>query len=352
MSEDPRSNGARRDMVESWTVTADRLEVRWGDGHESRYAFLWLRDWCSCGECTNRQLVDNAAMLELPSDCAPRAVKTDGDGALRVTWDPDGHQSVYDAPWLRAHCPAPVAGPHGRSGAALAGELPVVDYGAVQGSDASQLALLETVRDYGFALMHGVPTEPDEVERVANHLGYVPGGWRYAAQPEEISVSLVRASESERADAFDFDAEGEAPTMDHERYLRTLLVPHTDFSFTSWPTGLFVFRRRRRRTLRRLRRGRHTPPGRRFGHGHRPHPRRWPLSRPDGRRGGAHGGRHQVGDPRRRLPGARHHRRRGPFGPRLRPRPRRARPWRRAVQARTRDGGVGRTGLSSRRGLG
>ena len=239
MSEDPRSDGARRDTVASWTVTADRLEVCWGDGHQSRYAFPWLRDWCACGECTNRQLIDSEAMLALPSDCAPRAVETVGEGALRVTWDPDGHQSVYAAPWLRAHCPAPVAGPHGRSGAALAGDLPVVDYGAVRGGDSGQLALLETVRDFGFALMHGVPTEPDEVERVAIHLGYLPGGWRYAAQPEEISVALVRASGS--APAIGFDADGEAPPIDHERYLRTLLVPHTDFSFTSWPTGLFVF---------------------------------------------------------------------------------------------------------------
>ena len=241
MTADPQSNGDRRDAVGSWTVTADRLEVRWGDGHESRYAFPWLRDWCACGECTNRQLVDNAAMLELPSDCAPRAVETAGEGALHVTWNPDGHQSVYAAPWLRAHCPAPVAGPHGRSGAALAGDLPVVDYGALQGSDAAQLDLLETVRDRGFALMHCVATESDEVGRVATHLGYVPGGWRYAAQPEEISVSLVRASGSTKTDAVDFDDGGEAPEMDYERYLRTLLVPHTDFSFTSWPTGLFVF---------------------------------------------------------------------------------------------------------------
>ncbi len=163
MSEDPRSNGARRDTVESWTVTTDRLEVRWGDGHQSRYAFPWLRDWCACGECTNRQLIDSAAMLDLPAGCAPRAVETVGEGALRVTWEPDGHQSVYGAPWLRAHCPAPVAGPHGRSGAALAGDLPVVDYGAVRGGDAGQLDLLETVRDCGFALMHGLPGEADEV---------------------------------------------------------------------------------------------------------------------------------------------------------------------------------------------
>ena len=241
MSEDPRSNGARRDVLERWTVTADRLEVRWGDGHESRYAFPWLRDWCDCGECTNRQLVDSAAMLELPADCAPRAVETAGEDALRMIWEPDGHQSVYGAPWLRANCPAPVTGPHGRSGAALAGALPVIDYGAVRGGDAGQLELLETVRDYGFALMHGVPTEPDEVERVACHLGYLPGGWRYAAQPEEISVALARGSVPEQADAIDSDADGEAPPMDHDRYQRTLLVPHTDFSFTSWPTGLFVF---------------------------------------------------------------------------------------------------------------
>lgn len=243
MSDDPRSNRARRDTIEHWTVTADRLEVAWGDGHESRYAFPWLRDWCACGECTNRQLVDSEAMLDLAPDCAPRTVETAGDGALRVTWAPDGHQSVYAARWLRAHCPAPAAGPHGRSGAALAGALPVVDYGAVRGGDAGQLDLLETVRDRGFALIHGVPTVPDEVERIASYLGYVAGGWRYAAQPEDISVALVRGSGAEGADAIGCDADGDggAPLMDHERYQRTLLAPHTDFSFTSWPTGLFVF---------------------------------------------------------------------------------------------------------------
>ncbi len=166
-------------------------------------------------------------------------MEADGDGALRVTWDPDGHQSVFIAAWLRAHCPAPVAGLRGYSGAALANNLQVVDYGAVQHDDASRLALLETVRNFGFALMHGVPNEPDEVERIATHLGYVPGGWRYAAQPEEILVAPVRASGAKQAGAIDSAAE--ALSEADERFQRTLLVPHTDFSFTSCPTGLFIF---------------------------------------------------------------------------------------------------------------
>ncbi len=85
MSEDPRRNGARRVTFESWTVTADRLEVRWGDGHESRYAFPWLRDWCACGQCTNRQLVDREAMRELPAR-AVRAISERSEKGKQVSW--------------------------------------------------------------------------------------------------------------------------------------------------------------------------------------------------------------------------------------------------------------------------
>ncbi len=179
-------------------------------------------------------------MLELPLDCKPHFVEVDSEGALRVIWEPDSHQSVYMAAWLRAHSLTPTTASYGHSGIALANNLPIVDYRAIQHDEANQLVLLETIRDFGFALVRGVPNEPDEVARIAVHLGYVPGGWRYVAQPEEILVTPIRTPEEKQADAMDSTAEAMLEAVD-AHYLRTLLVPHTDFSFTSWPTGLLIF---------------------------------------------------------------------------------------------------------------
>ena len=241
MSTNSQCNDTRCYTVESWTVTANRLELSWGDGHNSCYAFPWLRDWCTCDECIDRQQIDTAAMLELPLDCKPRVVEVDSGGALRVIWEHDSHQSIYIAAWLRAHCLTPTAVSYGHSGIALANNLPVVNYRDIQ-HDENQLVLLETVRDFGFTLVRGVPCEPGEVARIAAHLGYVPGGWRYFSQPEEILVTPIRKFEEEQAGAI-MDGSADEAMLEavDAHYLRTLLVPHTDFSFTSWPTGLLIF---------------------------------------------------------------------------------------------------------------
>ena len=178
-------------------------------------------------------------MLELSLDCVPRTVEANSEGALRVTWDPDGHHSVYTAVWFRDNCPRPTAENPGHSGASLADSLQIINYDAVQRDDGAQLALRETVRDFGFALMQGVPSEPDEVERIAVHLGYIPGGWRYAAQPEDILVLPLRTPETKQADAVDSSSEFLLEANEH--FQKTLLVPHTDLSFTLWPTELFIF---------------------------------------------------------------------------------------------------------------
>lgn len=211
------------------------LELTWKDGTSSHHAFAWLRDWCACPECEDRREVASALMLDLPASPLPRSIKLDADGSLSITWDPDGHRSNYTTDFLRGHLGPVIQRPHGHSGAQIAANLPVVPYEAFQDDAERQLDALEMVRDFGFALLKGVPNNPDAVAAIARNAGYIENGWRYTAKAEEILVAPV-AQDDKTAEAADAMVEA---TDAH--YLRTLLVPHTDFSFTAWPPGLFIF---------------------------------------------------------------------------------------------------------------
>ena len=94
----------------------------------------------------------------MPPDLDAASIALTGDGGLRVEWRPDGHVSVYDPRWLRAHRdagtdddprrrPAPVTWD-----AALSGALPAMDHDTVAGSDRDLLDWLRLLRDSGVAI--------------------------------------------------------------------------------------------------------------------------------------------------------------------------------------------------------
>ncbi|MEP4258339.1 MAG: TauD/TfdA family dioxygenase [Rhizobiaceae bacterium] len=223
--------------IQKYSIFDGYFSIIWTDGHKAEFSFAWLRDWCSCETCSDRHNVDSAAMLDINFSSEPREVKVKDRRVLQIIWKADGHDSTYSSEWLRRFGNTTHKGQLGYSGRQLASNLQSINYKSLRKDEATQLRLLEGVRDFGFTLIRDVPNQPEEVAKLALCLGYIPGGWRYAAQPEEILVAPARPNEK---DGFDSEAEAMLEAQD-AHFRRTLLVPHTDFSFTSWPTGLFVF---------------------------------------------------------------------------------------------------------------
>lgn len=227
-----------RHKIRTCSQANDGLEISWHDGGSAIFfPYAWLRDWCPCEKCTDRHEIESAVLLDIDLMDRPASALINDEGELELTWKSDGHSSIFSPDWLKDHSGDSTPKATRPSGDDLTSNIPTITYGSFQNNEVSQLRLFEYVRDFGYALVQGVPSQPDEVGEIGLCLGYVKGGWRYSAQPEEILVAPARPSKSAGANS---QAEAMLEAQD-EHFRRTLLVPHTDFSFTSWPTGLFVF---------------------------------------------------------------------------------------------------------------
>ena len=110
---------------------------------------------------------------------AASATLTDRAG-LCVEWHPDGHVSLYDSAWLRAHRDAGNGRLQRRRapatwGADMSSAMPSADHGALAGSGEGLLHWLRRLRDSGIAVMRGTPREPLSVLALARLIGPIRG---------------------------------------------------------------------------------------------------------------------------------------------------------------------------------
>ena len=156
------------------------VEIRWDDGHEGRFHFLWLRDTCPCPHCINpvtrEQILDISTVA---ADVHPVSVDLDGVGVLSVMWSDSNHVSRYHPGWLRAHCYSNDEqnahhAPHIITWeASFAAQVPTFDGPGVLEDDDTLYEWLIALREYGLTRLESVPTEALMIERVAARIGTV-----------------------------------------------------------------------------------------------------------------------------------------------------------------------------------
>jgi gamma-butyrobetaine dioxygenase len=154
----------------------DELTLEWADGRRSRFAAIWLLDNRPDGRHSpeGQRLFDIA---ELPEEPTIAAAALAGDD-LKVAFAPGGATAVYAAEWLRRHALDVASRAERRVGRrlwdkSLAAHLPSCRYADVAQGGRALAAWLGHVRDSGFALLTGVPTEPGTVCRVIELFGCV-----------------------------------------------------------------------------------------------------------------------------------------------------------------------------------
>jgi gamma-butyrobetaine dioxygenase len=155
--------------VKAATLDDGVVRVELADGSVVSRHVLALRDGCPCEAC--RHPVSGQRLFEssrvLPGLHGVSARVTD-DGSLAVEWS-DGHSGVFAPEWFSEPAPLPIR----RWDASLADSLPEHDWAAVADDPEARAAWLRDVAVLGFALLHGVPTEPGFVERVPSLFGAV-----------------------------------------------------------------------------------------------------------------------------------------------------------------------------------
>jgi DUF971 family protein len=101
--------------VKVHVTTGEGVEVTWSDGHESRYDFPYLRDHCPCALCNDERekSVKTPTSTVLPMfkpRVTARSAAPVGNYAIQIQYS-DGHATgIYSFECLREICPCEACG--------------------------------------------------------------------------------------------------------------------------------------------------------------------------------------------------------------------------------------------------
>lgn len=178
------------------------LEIDVDGGRTRRFHYVWLRDNCWCSDCRVEQTAERKLLTwSIPEDIRARSVEP-VEGGMVIDWS-DGHRSTYSLDWLEANDYSQPGLKRAREQATLWRsdfEVPRFAHESVMIEGAGQLAYLDAVREFGVAIVEGVPAVPGEVERFAEAIGHVrevafervhnvyhdPDGYNVAHTPLEL----------------------------------------------------------------------------------------------------------------------------------------------------------------------
>ena len=161
------------------------LAVKWHDGTEDKFPYLYLRENCRCEECFDG--FHNARTYRVPKifnhDFAAETADLNHDGEeLNVTWQ-DGHSSVYSSEYLRNLRYKDEAGLFGvlKKGTKVwgsefseEGKLPTFDFEKLLKDDRELYNWLVTlVAGPGIARLENVSPKSNQLERLGERVGFL-----------------------------------------------------------------------------------------------------------------------------------------------------------------------------------
>ena len=92
--------------VEISRINENGLQVKWKDGHISRFGGRYLRVHCTCASCaeekTGRPLLNPDTV---PVNIYPQANEPVGRYGIRITWESGHNTGIYHFRRLRELCP-------------------------------------------------------------------------------------------------------------------------------------------------------------------------------------------------------------------------------------------------------
>ena len=205
------------------------VTIVWGDGHESRFSFIWLRHgefFPSLGR--PEQASDAWCLLPEPPEAAVLGSINSDDRSLEIHWSHDGSTTRHDLAWLRDNCTSLEARrarqpePQLWSGEDAAG-FEWFDAGDME-DPATRMSLLEHVRDHGLALVRNVSAEPGTVMDFAKYFGPV-------RRTHHGSLFNIRSLPRDR----------QGPRVGIGATAANAQAPHTDEGFRHATLGIMLF---------------------------------------------------------------------------------------------------------------
>jgi len=176
------------------------LKVRWGDGGETEYPWLWLRDHdtATLHPVTQQRQLFTAGVA---TGLRGREVEV-VDDAVHVTWNDGSAPSTLAGEFLarfRSPAPARVSVAAERvlwDHESITDEWPTVPYADVMAGDEGVDAWMRQVATYGFCIVTGTPATIEATQQLVNRVAYVRetifgGFWDFQADLSKADTAYT-----------------------------------------------------------------------------------------------------------------------------------------------------------------
>ncbi|MGI9462755.1 MAG: TauD/TfdA family dioxygenase [Aestuariivirgaceae bacterium] len=215
------------------SVTSDQdariVTVTWGDGHQSRLPFIWLRHQLFFPALGRPEQASDAWCLvpEAP-DAAIAGPITSDDQHIEIAWPHDASTTRHDLAWLRDNCISDAARTTRQPTPVLWTGADAARFEWFEAADledpAGRLAIFQQVRDCGLALIGNTPTEPGTLMQIAKHFGPV-------RRTHHGSLFNIRSLPQDR----------QGPRVGIGATAANAQAPHTDEGFRHATLGIMLF---------------------------------------------------------------------------------------------------------------
>jgi len=154
------------------------LSIKWEDGEESKFNYLWLRDNCpTAHDKDSRHRMFN--ILNVSQDINPRNYSLKDDGRLEIEWSEGDHTSYYDPKWLRENCytlknKQKYVSPYKLWDSSLEKNLKSIqiEHDEIMDSEKGLVKWLELLHHTGIAIVKNASTEKNSALKVLNRISH------------------------------------------------------------------------------------------------------------------------------------------------------------------------------------
>ena len=187
--------------IERIEAADDGLHVRWADGAESQYPWLWLRDHAhdeaTLNPVTQQRQLETASLRR---DLRPGDATTTGD-CVSIEWQAGGRSDLPAAFLHRFRNAGPVdlgtTTDRVAWDARSIAEAPLrIEHERAMDDDAGLRDWLTIVARWGFAIVTGTPATAEATERLIRRVGYVRetifgGFWEFTADLKQADLAYT-----------------------------------------------------------------------------------------------------------------------------------------------------------------
>jgi len=162
--------------IESVELIDRAIQVRWSDGIDTAYHYIWLRD--NCPSAFHPQTGERSFdLLSISQDIHPLSVSFDA-GTLTIEWSEQQHISCFEQSWLRQFCySGELAKDHSSSyqswGCEFIDRIPVYNQQDIMTSDSALYEWMSALDKYGLTIINGMPDDSEAVVQTAKRIDYL-----------------------------------------------------------------------------------------------------------------------------------------------------------------------------------